>query len=66
VNALRDWAIENCWKCGKEIFLKDVASYKVLADFRLVCADCALKDGLIASPQPVQKPSAPSKKQPQR
>jgi hypothetical protein len=59
-------AIENCCKCGQEISLKEVTSYKVLANFRLICADCAMKDGLIPPPQQIKTASGPSKKQPQR
>ncbi|HEY2990959.1 MAG TPA: hypothetical protein VGL11_24820 [Candidatus Binatia bacterium] len=41
-------ATERCCKCGKEIVLKDVMSYKVLPTYRLICEDCAREDGLIA------------------
>jgi hypothetical protein len=44
-------ATETCCKCGKEIFLKNVTSYKVLENFRLICADCAIADGLINPPE---------------
>jgi hypothetical protein len=44
-------ATETCCKCCKEIFLKNVTSYKVLENFRLICADCAIADGLINPPE---------------
>jgi len=59
-------AIENCCKCGKEISVKEITSYKVLANFRLICAACAIEDGLIAPPQQIKTASGPSKKQPRR
>jgi len=59
-------ATENCYKCGKEISLKNVASYKVLPNYRLICVDCATADGLIGSPKTIQTASETVKKQPQR
>jgi recombinational DNA repair protein (RecF pathway) len=34
-------AIEKCCKCGKAIDLKQVKTYRVRDDFRLVCKECA-------------------------
>jgi hypothetical protein len=61
-----DSATENCSKCGKQISVKNVASYKVLANFRVICVDCAIAEGVIAPPQTAKAPSGPSKKQPRR
>jgi NMD protein affecting ribosome stability and mRNA decay len=40
-------AVETCCKCGREISLREVSSYKVLPNYRLLCKDCAKEDGLI-------------------
>jgi hypothetical protein len=61
-----DSATEKCSKCGKEISVKNVTSYKVLANFRLVCLACAIADGLIVPPPPTKAASGPSKKQARR
>jgi hypothetical protein len=42
-----DYARDSCSKCGKEIVLRDVGSYKVLPNYRLICEECAREDGLI-------------------
>lgn len=34
-------AVEKCCKCGKTIDLKQVKSYRVRDDYRLVCRECA-------------------------
>jgi NMD protein affecting ribosome stability and mRNA decay len=55
-------ATETCCKCGKEIFVKEVSSYKVLPNYRLLCSDCAMKDGLIDARRPGTFSSGPAHK----
>ena len=33
-------AVELCCKCGKTIDLKNVRSYRVREDYRLICIEC--------------------------
>ena len=32
--------VESCCKCGKTIDVKNVRSYRVREDFRLICVEC--------------------------
>lgn len=36
--------IDTCFRCGKEIEVKNYKSYRVREDYRLICENCAREE----------------------